>query len=77
MLQKSQYLDVPLAEFKEQFKATKYYSNAEWVRNYTDGTVVKWLQQATDFFVQSGNIPNPVEASKYFDPKPFLDAMNG
>lgn len=77
MLQKSQYSDVPLPDFKEQFKATKYYSNAEWIKNYSDGTAVKWLNQVTDFFVQSGNIPNPVTADKYFDPKLFLEAMKG
>lgn len=75
MLQKTQYPEVPLADFKEQFKATKYYSNAEWRKNYTDGTATKWLQQVTDFFVQSAKIPNPVPASQYFDPKLFLDAV--
>lgn len=75
MLQKAQYPEVPLAEFKEQFKATKYYSNAEWKKNYADGTAVKWLQQVTDFFVDNAKIQNPVPASQYFDPKLFLDAM--
>jgi NitT/TauT family transport system substrate-binding protein len=75
MLQKRQYPEVPLAEFKEQFKATKYYSNAEWKKSYADGTAVKWLQQVTDFFVENAKIQNPVPASQYFDPKLFLDAM--
>ena len=57
MLQKTQYQDVPLADFKEQFKASKYYTNAEWRQRYQDGTVTKWLQQVTDFFVEAGNIP--------------------
>jgi NitT/TauT family transport system substrate-binding protein len=74
-LQKSQYKDIPLADFKEQFKASRYYSNAEWRRQYQDGTVERWLQQVTDFFVQSANIPNPLKASQYFDPKPFLSAV--
>lgn len=76
-LQKAQYKDIPLAEFKEQFKASKYYSNAEWRKQYLDGTVERWLQQVTDFFVQSANIPNPLKASQYFDPKPFLTAVKG
>lgn len=74
-LQKLQYQDVPLAEFKEQFKATKYYSNAEWVTRYQDGTAAKWLQQVTDFFVQSAKIENAVPADRYFDPKLFLEAV--
>ena len=74
-LQKLQYQDVPLAEFKEQFKATKYYSNAEWVTRYQDGTAAKWLQQVTDFFVQTAKIENAVPADRYFDPKLFLEAV--
>lgn len=77
MLQKSQYQDVPLADFKEQFKASKYYTNAEWRQRYQDGTVTKWLQQVTDFFATAGNIQNPVPAKDYFDPKPFLETVKG
>lgn len=75
MLQKTVYKEVPLPDFKEQFKASKYYTNAEWVQRYQDGTVTKWLQQVTDFFAKTGNIANPVPASKYFDPKLFLEVV--
>ncbi|HMM53706.1 MAG TPA: ABC transporter substrate-binding protein [Candidatus Desulfobacillus sp.] len=75
LLQKLQYADVPLADFKEQFKATKYYTNAEWKKSYVDGTAVKWLQQVTDFFVENAKIQNPVPAKQYFDPSLFLEAM--
>jgi NitT/TauT family transport system substrate-binding protein len=74
-LQKSQYQQVPLPDLKEQFKASKYFKAAEWRTMYQDGTVTKWLQQVTDFFAQTGNIPNPVPASTYFDPKPYLDVV--
>lgn len=75
MLQKTVYKEVPLPDFKEQFKASKYYTNAEWLQRYRDGTVTKWLQQVTDFFAKTGNIANPVPASKYFDPKLFLEVV--
>jgi NitT/TauT family transport system substrate-binding protein len=75
MLQKSQYKEVPLADFKEQFKASKYYTNAEWRTRYQDGTVTKWLQQVTDFFVSNANIQGALKADQYFDPKPFLDTV--
>jgi NitT/TauT family transport system substrate-binding protein len=75
MLQKSNYKEVPLPDFKEQFKASKYYTNAEWRKNYQDGTVTKWLQQVTDFFVSTANIQNAVKAQDYFDPKPFLETV--
>ena len=77
MLQKTQYADVPLADFKEQFKASKYYTNAEWRQRYQDGTVTKWLQQVTDFFVSAANIQNALKAQEYFDPKPFLETVKG
>jgi NitT/TauT family transport system substrate-binding protein len=75
MLQKVQYKDVPLADFKEQFKASKYYTNAEWRTRYQDGTVTKWLQQVTDFFVANANIQGALKAEQYFDAKPFLETV--
>jgi NitT/TauT family transport system substrate-binding protein len=72
-LQKSHYSQVPLSDLKEQFAAQKMFTSAEWKKLYTDGTVTNWLQQVTDFFVKVANIPNPVPASQYFDPKLFLD----
>lgn len=74
-LQKSQYAQVPLADFKEQFKASRYFTSAQWAKQYADGTVTKWLQQVTDFFVKVGGIQNPVPASTYFDAKVYLDTI--
>jgi NitT/TauT family transport system substrate-binding protein len=74
-LQKAQYAQVPLADFKDQFKASKYFTSAEWRKLYADGTVTKWLQQVTDFFVKAGNIQNPVPAAQYFDTKLYLDTI--
>ena len=76
-LQKTQYKEVPLADFKEQFKASKYYSSAEWRTKYADGTVTQWLQQVTDFFATAGNIANPVPAKTYFDPQLYLQTVKG
>jgi hypothetical protein len=33
---------------------------------YADGTVTKWLQQVTDFFVRFGGIQNPTPAFEVF-----------
>lgn len=74
VLQKKQYPNVQLADFKEQYGAQKAFPAAEWRKLYQDGSVTKWLQQVTDFFVTTGNIPNPIPASQYFDPSIFLDA---
>ena len=75
MLQKSNYKEVPLNDFREQFKASKYFTNAEWRTRYQDGTVTKWLQQVTDFFVANANIQGALKAEQYFDPKPYLETV--
>ncbi|MBG9387554.1 ABC transporter substrate-binding protein [Caenimonas aquaedulcis] len=75
MLQKTQYKEIALPDFKEQFKASKYFTNAEWRTRYQDGTVTKWLQQVTDFFVANANIQGALKADQYFDAKPFLDTV--
>jgi NitT/TauT family transport system substrate-binding protein len=69
--------NIDLAEFKAQFKFAKYYSSAEWRTKYADGTVSRWLQQVTDFFVQAGNISNPVAASQYFDAQLYMQTVRG
>jgi hypothetical protein len=74
-LQKTQYKDVALAEFKAQFKQAKYFSTAEWRTKYADGSATRWLQQVTNFFAQSGNIASPVPAERYFDPELYLEAI--
>ena len=74
-LQKTQYKDVPLADFKDSMKFSKYYTSAEWRKLYQDGTATKWLQQVTDFFAVAGNIASPVPASKYFDPQLYLQTV--
>ena len=75
VLQKNHYQQVPLPDLKEQFGAQKVFPTAEWRKYYSDGTVTKWLQQVTDFFVRFGGIQNAVPASQYFDPKIYLDTI--
>jgi len=77
MLQKNHYQQVPITDLKEQYKAQKMFLSGEWRKMYADGTVTKWLQQVTDFFVRFGGIQNAVPASKYFETKPYLDTVKG
>ena len=53
----------------------QYTKEHESLRRNADGTVTKWLQGVTDFFVQAGNIASPVPAEKYFDPQLYLQAV--
>lgn len=77
VLQKKHYPQVPLADIKEQFGAQKAFPTAEWKKLFSDGTVTKWLQQVTDFYVAAANIQNAVPASRYFDPSIFLETAKG
>ncbi|MCC7274630.1 MAG: ABC transporter substrate-binding protein [Alphaproteobacteria bacterium] len=77
VLQKSQYPQVPIADLKEQFGAQKAFPTAEWRKLYADGSVTRWLQQVTDFYVAVASIQNPVPAATYFDPSIYLDTVKG
>lgn len=72
MLQSEKYPDVSLAQLQQQFKAEKLFSASQWASMYKDGTVTKWLQRVTDFYVRIGGISNATKASEYFDPSLFL-----
>ena len=60
------------ADIAEAFKARKLYSSREWKRLYSDGTVVKWLQQVSDFFMTDAGVTTPVRAADYFDTQLYL-----
>jgi NitT/TauT family transport system substrate-binding protein len=75
ILQSKYYKEVPLDDLKEQFKAEKVFSAAEWRKLYADKTVTKWLNQVTDFFAESGGIQSPVKAEQYFDPSIYLSVV--
>src|SRR5215813_646342 len=63
-------------DMREMYNAARWYKTAEWLKYYQDGSVVKWLNQVTNFNVEVGAIQNPVMADKYFDPKPFIDVAS-
>jgi NitT/TauT family transport system substrate-binding protein len=74
-LQKGHYPQVSLRDITESFRAQKLFSSREWKRLYADGTVVKWLQQASDFFTEEGNVQKPIPASEYFAPSLYLQTV--
>jgi NitT/TauT family transport system substrate-binding protein len=74
-LQKNHYSQTPLTDINEQFKAQKMFTSHDWKRLYSDGTVVNWLQQSTDFFMANAGIKDFTPASKYFDPSLYLKTI--
>ena len=73
-LQTKRYSTVPLADLKEQLAAQKMFTSKEWRTYYNDGTVTKWLQQSTDFFMTNAGVQQFTPASEYFDSKIYLEA---
>ncbi|WP_342730160.1 ABC transporter substrate-binding protein [Bradyrhizobium sp. B117] len=63
------------ADIVEAFKAQKLYSAREWRRLYADGTVAKWLQQVSDFFMTDAGVTNALRATDYFDTQLYLAAV--
>jgi NitT/TauT family transport system substrate-binding protein len=74
-LQKNHYQRASRADVMEALKAQKMFSSREWKRLYQDGTVVKWLQQASDFFMADAGVSNAIPASEYFDPQLYLSTI--
>jgi len=62
-------------DIAEALKAQKLYSAREWRRLYADGTVAKWLQQVSDFFMADAGVTGALRASDYFDTQPYLAAV--
>ena len=63
---------MPLSDLKEQFAAQKMFTAHDWKKLYADGTVTKWLQQSTDFFMANAGVKDFTPAVKYFDTSLYL-----
>jgi hypothetical protein len=75
ILQKTRYQNVPLDDLWAQYRAQKVFTAAEWVKLYRDGTVVRWLNQVTNFNVEVGAFQTPVPAERYFDGSLYLEEV--
>ncbi len=75
-LQKNHYSQTPMSDIEESFKAQKMFTSQEWKKLYADGTVTKWLQQVTDFFMTNANVKDSTPASKYFDPSLYTSTIS-
>lgn len=75
LLQQRHYQQATIPDVAEALKAQKMFSSREWKRLYADGTVVKWLQQVSDFFMADAGVTKSVRASEYFDPKLYLTTI--
>jgi hypothetical protein len=74
-LQKNHYRQASVSDIAEALKAQKMFTSREWRRLYVDGTVAKWLQQVSDFFMTDAGITGAKPASEYFDPDLYLSVI--
>jgi NitT/TauT family transport system substrate-binding protein len=74
-LQKNHYNEATVADISEALNAQKMFSSREWKRLYSDGTVTRWLQQVSDFFMADAGVTGAMKASEYFDPKLYLSTV--
>ncbi|MCP3390615.1 ABC transporter substrate-binding protein [Bradyrhizobium sp. CCGB12] len=74
-LQKNHYRHATVNDIAEALKAQKMFSSREWKRLYSDGTVVKWLQQVSDFFMTEAGSVKSTPAAEYFDPSIYLSTI--
>jgi NitT/TauT family transport system substrate-binding protein len=70
------YQRATIADVDEALKAQKMFSSREWRRLYSDGTVVKWLQQVSDFFMTEAGVTTATPARDYFDSSLYLATVN-
>jgi NitT/TauT family transport system substrate-binding protein len=75
-LQQRHYQRASIADIAEALKAQKMFSSREWRKLYSDGTVVKWLQQVSDFFVNDAGMTTATPANDYFDSSLYLATVN-
>ncbi|WP_029081640.1 hypothetical protein [Bradyrhizobium sp. th.b2] len=71
-LQKKHYPQATIADIEEALAAQKMFSSREWKRLYADGSVARWLQQVSDFFLTEVSIAPATPATQYFDPSLYL-----
>jgi NitT/TauT family transport system substrate-binding protein len=73
LLYKNRYSNLDRATLDSMVDALTAYPTAEWKRLYQDGSVLRWLQQTTDFFARVGNLKDVIPAERYFDSSVFLE----
>lgn len=75
-LQQRHYQRASIADMAEILAAQKMFSSREWKRLYADGSVVRWLQQVSDFFVAEAAAASSVPAKDYFDADLYRTTLN-
>src|SRR6476469_2501956 len=66
--------DAKLSDLQHQVKYQQDYTNAEWLKAYEDGDVLKWVGDAEKAYVELGGVPKYVDPQEFFDTSLFIEA---
>ena len=69
--------DAELSDLQHQVKYQQDYSNADWLKAYQDGDVLKWVGDAEKAYVELGGVPTYVDPKEFFDTSLFVEAAKG
>ena len=73
-LQEEQYPNLTIDELTEGFEQLRSFTNDEWAERYEDGTVLNWIGQVEQVFVDIGALDTFVDPSEFVDTSIFLEA---
>lgn len=73
-LQAEQYPNLSLEDLTAGFEQLRSFTNDEWAERYQDGTVLNWIGQVEQVFVDIGALDTFVEPSEFVDTSIFLEA---
>lgn len=73
-LQAEQYPNLTLEDLTAGFEQLRSFTNDEWAERYQDGTVLNWIGQVEQVFVDIGALETFVEPSEFVDTSIFLEA---
>lgn len=73
-LQAEQYPNLTVEDLVTGFELLRNFTNDEWAERYQDGTVLGWIGQVEQVFVDIGALDTFVDPSEFVDTSIYLEA---
>ncbi len=73
-LQAEQYPNLTLEDLTAGFEQLRSFNNDEWAERYRDGSVLTWIGQVEQVFVDIGALDSFVDPSEFVDTSIYLEA---
>ncbi|MDZ7801753.1 MAG: hypothetical protein U5K81_13330 [Trueperaceae bacterium] len=68
------YPELTVEDLQDGFELLRTFDNDGWNERWQDGTVVEWIGQVEQVFVDIGALENFVDPSEFVDDSIFLEA---